>query len=84
MEEFVIEWLKGESRAAISAPSGTKIKNKLKKLAEEKPTECDCYENPDGYVFGHVPVSYIRIQAPREYSEEAKKKLVENFRNDRA
>ena len=79
MEEFVIEWIKGDKKAAISAPSGTKIKNKLIKLTKEHPDECDYILNKDGYIFGHVPVNYIKISRPREYSEEERKKMGARF-----
>jgi hypothetical protein len=83
MEEFVIEWLKGQDRAAISAPSGSAMKNKLLKLAKDHPSECDYFENPDGYALGHVPVKYIKINPPRTVSEETKEKLAERVHNIR-
>lgn len=74
MDEFVIEWLKGQTVAAITAPSASALKTKLQKLAADHPEECNCIENKDGSVFGHVPVKYLHIYAPREISEEEKEK----------
>ena len=74
MDEFVIEWLRGQTVAAITAPSASALKTKLIKLVADHPEECDCIENKDGSVFGHVPVKYLHIYAPREVSEEEKEK----------
>lgn len=39
MNEFAINWIKGADYAEITVPSGTALKSKLLKLAEEKPDE---------------------------------------------
>ena len=80
MDEFVIEWLRGQTVAAITAPSASALKTKLQKLATDHPQECDCIENKDGSVFGHVPVKYLHIYAPREISEEAKEAYRKNLK----
>ena len=75
MDEFVIEWLRGQTVAAITAPSASALKTKLIKLAADHPEECDYIENKDGSVFGHVPVKYIKLRAPQNVSEEQREKL---------
>lgn len=77
MNEFVIEWLKGQNVASITAPSGSALKNKLIKLSKKYPDECDYFENKDGSVFGHVPVKFVKISPPKTISEETLKKLQE-------
>lgn len=79
MDEFVIEWLRGQTVAAITAPAGSALKNKLIKLSNDYPGECDYIENKDGSVFGHVPVKYVKVSRPREYSEEVKKKFASHL-----
>lgn len=37
MNEFVIEWVKGAEYAGVTVPSGTSLKSKLLRLAEEHP-----------------------------------------------
>lgn len=72
MNENVIEWLKGSDRVTITACSGSALKNKLIKLAEQYPEECDYVENSDGSVCGHVPVKYISVRHPRVVTDEQK------------
>ena len=35
MNEFCIEWIKGNDYAGVTVPSGTALKNKLLRYAEE-------------------------------------------------
>lgn len=83
MDEFVIEWLRGQTVAAITAPSASALKTKLQKLAADHPEECNCIENKDGSVFGHVPVKYIKVSPPRQlnFSEEQREKLRTNMKS---
>ena len=83
VSEIVIEWIRGDSEAAITAYAGSKIKNKVMKLAQESRV-VSVIENEDGSIYAQVPVSWIKIQKTREYSEEQKQKMRErlnqNFR----
>lgn len=47
MNEFAINWIKGADYAEITVPSGTALKSKLLKLAEEKPDEFYYSEDPE-------------------------------------
>lgn len=67
--ENVIEWEKNKDIITLSFTQSKYI-NKLKKLAEKHPEECDIVINPDGSAFGHVPLSYLKISAPRQMSDE--------------
>lgn len=81
MREFVIEWIKGDEYAGVTVPSGTTLKSKLLRLAEQNPDEVKIMaENEDGSLFAHVPVNYIKISPPRKVSEEQKKLRVNGLR----
>ena len=80
--ECVIEWLRGNKTATVTFPNNTKFKSKVKKLAEQYPDEVQVVvENKDGSIVAHVPVSYIKVSAPRRvnYTDEQKKKFAENL-----
>lgn len=59
--------------------------NKVKKLKEEHPDEIDYVENPDGSIFGHAPIKYFKLSAPRkvELSEEQKVERAARMRSMR-
>lgn len=81
MNEFAIEWIKGNDYAAVTASSGTALKSKLYRLARENPDKVKIIvENQDGSVFAHVPVSYVKISPPRKVSDEQKEAASERFR----
>lgn len=76
MNEFAIEWEKGGSYAGVTVPSGTALKNKLKRLAVERPDEVRMMvENPDGSAFFHVPVRYVHVNPPRAVSEDQREAM---------
>lgn len=79
MDEFVIEWLRGQNTASITAPNKSTLKSRVQKLSIEHPEDCVIVaENKDGSIFAHVPVKYIKLNVPHVLSEEtrAKKRLV--------
>lgn len=77
--ENVIEWVKDEKRATLSLSQRRTI-SKVKQLAEQYPDECQVLaENKDGSLYAHIPVSWIRINPPRELTEEQKQELVERL-----
>lgn len=81
MNEFVIEWIKGAEYAGITAPSGTALKSKLIRLANEYPEEVNIVkENVDGSIFAHIPVNYIKISPPRQVSDEQREAASERFK----
>ena len=81
MNEFCIEWIKGNDYAGVTVPSGTALKSKLMRYARERPDEVKLKsDNKDGSAFFHVPVSYIKVSPPRKVSEEQKKVAGERFR----
>ena len=81
MNEFCIEWIKGNDYAGITVPSGTALKSKLMKYAEERPDEVNVMvENSDGSAFFHVPINYIKVSPPRKVSEAQREAAGERFR----
>ena len=81
MNEFCIEWIKGNDYAGITVPSGTALKSKLMRYTKERPDEVKLKsENKDGSAFFHVPVSYIKCSPPRKVSEAQREAAGERFR----
>lgn len=71
MNENVIEWLKGQKTVAITLTAGSKFANKLIELNKTH-DDIDVRVNPDGSVFAHVPLKWIKISPPRKVSDEAR------------
>lgn len=81
MNEFAIEWIKGRDYAGVTAPSGTALKSKLMRYADERPDEVKLMvENNDGSAFFHIPINYIKISPPRKVSDEQRKAAGERFK----
>lgn len=79
MNEIVIEWFKGDKVASVTAYSGSRIKNKIVKLAQ-KHTEVSMVENIDGSIFAHIPVDWIKIQPKRAMTQEQIERAIRNFK----
>lgn len=81
MNEFAIEWTKDRDYAGVTVPSGTALKSKLMRYAQERPGEVKLKsENKDGSAFFHIPINYVKVSPPRKVSEEQKKAAGERFR----
>ena len=78
--EFCIEWVKGDSTATITAPEGSALNTRLTRLAKEYPDDVDV-RNSELF---HVPVKWVKVSPPRQYSEETKKKMVERLKKGRS
>lgn len=80
--ENVIEWIKDEKQATLTLSQRRTI-NKVKKLAEVHPEECQIVaENKDGSICAHVPVSWVKISPPRGVSEERRelsRKIMQDY-----
>ena len=73
--ENVIEWVKGGKTATLSLTQGRTI-TKVMRLAKSRPEECKIIaENKDGSVCAKVPVGWIRINRPKQFTEEQKKEM---------
>lgn len=81
MREFAIEWIAGADYAGVTVPSSSGLKNKLERLAKERPDEVQKKaENKDGSAFFHIPVNYVKVSPPRKISEEQKRAMGERAR----
>lgn len=81
MTETVIEWTSETDYAAITAPSGSALKNKLLRMAEAEPDVVQVLTvNKDGSVFAHVPRNYIAVRKPKQLSEEQRAAAGERLR----
>ena len=69
--ECVIEWLKGEKVATVTMPRGTRLANKIKKLALENES-VDLFINKDGGVLAQIPTSWVKITPTRHLTEQQK------------
>lgn len=79
--ECGFDWLKGNDMATFTFPAGTRMANRLIRLAQDYPDECQITDrNRDGSITGHVPVRWIKVSPPRKMSEEEKKELTERLR----
>ena len=81
MNEFAIEWTKDRNYAGVTVPSGTALKSKLMRYAQERPDEVKLMaENKDGSAFFHIPISYVKVSPPRKVSEAQREAAGERFR----
>lgn len=81
MNEFAIEWTKDRNYAGVTVPSGTALKSKLMRYAQERPDEVKLMaENKDGSAFFHIPISYVKVSPPRKVSEAQREAAGERFK----
>ena len=81
MNEFSIEWTKDRNYAGVTVPSGTALKSKLMRYAQERPEEVKLKsENKDGSAFFHIPINYVKVSPPRKVSEAQREAAGERFR----
>lgn len=80
--ENAIEFLKDSDRATATLCQGRFI-IRVRKLAESHPGECQIVaENKSGSIVAHIPTSWIKINPPRELSEEERQKRAEQMRQN--
>ena len=83
--ECVIEWISGRDYVGLTAKNGSTWKNRCEELEKEFPDDVKIIaRNNDGSIFAHLPYSYIKINPPRKYSDETKKKAAERLNKMRA
>lgn len=77
--ENAIEFIKDSNRATVSFSQGRYI-TRIKKLAAERPEECEIVaENKDGSICAHVPVAWVKIAPPKQYTDEYQQQLAERL-----
>lgn len=73
--ENVIEWLKDSKMATVTLTQRRYI-TRIRQYAESRPGECSILaENADGSICARVPVSWVKISLPKNYTEEQKKEM---------
>ena len=73
--ENVIEWVKDGKTATLSLTQGRTI-SKVMKLAKNRPGECKIIaENKDGSICARVPIGWVRINPPKQFTDEQKKEM---------
>ena len=76
------EWYTGEKLATITF-SQKKWVNKTRKYAEEYPDDVQIeYENEDGSIVAHAPISWFKFSPPRkgrEFTDEEKAAVAARF-----
>lgn len=82
MRENVIEWYTGNDTVTVTLTQQRFI-NKVRKLAETNANVTIEAENEDGSILAHLPVSFIKISAPRQMSEEQKVEAAERLKSVR-
>lgn len=78
MKENNIEWLNGQQTVTVTLSQGRFI-NKVKKLAEQREDVQIVAENSDGSICAHLPLSFIKISAPRQMTEEQREQARERL-----
>lgn len=78
---FAIEWLKGADYAGVTVLTGTILKSKLLWLVNKFPNKVKIIvENKDSSLFAHVPVSYVKINSPRQVPDEQREAAGERLK----
>ena len=81
LQENVIEWLRGSDRVTVNL-CNNRYATRVRKLAEANPDEVEIVSDREGVLLAHIPLSYLRIYAPRKISEDERERLVEQARNN--
>lgn len=82
-KENNIEWITGDNTIAVTLTSQRHI-NKIRKFAEKKPDEVKITTNKDGSIYATMPLTYLKFNQPKDFTEEQRKELAERFKNKRA
>lgn len=75
VNENVIEWVKGDKLACVTAANGTKLKGRLMKLAQRGDIEIEI-ENADGSICTHIPAGWVKINPPRKMTDEQREAAI--------
>ena len=82
--EVVIEWVRGRNYVGITACARSPWTGKIEELAKKYPEEVKIMaRNPDGSIFAHAPVSYIRVRHPKKISEAQRQASSERLKKYR-
>lgn len=73
--ENVIEWVKGQSTATITAPNKSRLMSMVSAAKERMPEDVEITENADGSIVAHVPAAWVKIRVPRQLTDDQKAAL---------
>ena len=74
--ENALEWLVGDENVTVTLYRG-RLQNRILRLAEEHPDEVAVICRPEentGFLLAHIPLKWLRIQPPKQMSEELKER----------
>lgn len=78
--ETIILYNEEESTASVCTYN-ERLRNKLADFAS-KSDECCLVKEGDGYAEYTIPKSWVKINMPRQYSDEQRQKMAERARNN--
>lgn len=82
--ENMIEWTRDSKTATLSISQG-RIITRVKRLAEKYPDEVKIISDNQGKVlYAHIPVEWIRINPPKDLTEEQRQAIGKRLANGRA
>ena len=73
MNENVIEWFDGDEIIAVTLHQ-KRFVNQVKELAKQDVNVMILAENPDGSIFAHLPISYLKLRRNRTVNQTAAEK----------
>ena len=77
--ENVLEWLNGQERVTLTLSQQRYI-HRIQDYAEKYPDEVKIqYVNEDGTILASMPLNYLKISRPREFTDEQKQASAERF-----
>lgn len=80
--ECAIAWRRGDDCAEVTAYTHSRLKSRIEELAKRFPNEVQILaRNKDGSIFAHIPNSYVKVNPPRQYSEETLQKTSERAKS---
>lgn len=80
MPKYLIDGMQTTGRAYVD-PTST---DAYKSTAEKYNVESQKLEHINGSICAHVPVSWLRISPPRQYTEEQRQQMGERLRQNRS
>lgn len=80
-KENNIEWITGEKVISLTLTSQRHI-TKIKKLAEKKPEDVKIIVNKDGSVYAEIPLTYLKLRAPKDLTDEQRQKIADRFKHN--
>ena len=73
--ENTIEFTRDSERATVTFSQG-RYKTRIRRLAAEHPEECEIVaENKDGSLCAHIPVAWIKIFPPKQFTDEQRQEM---------